>query len=143
MEITIRCNGSFGLPYGQLKTLTIPKGLSLTPFSFLTVFFARISLLLESIAYPVGVLQLGVAFHRLLRRDHVENVAAVDVAHSLRDDGVANLPDEHLAEAAKAVRNSLRCPRKNGTNGKKQEKSKEHRNNPTFPNKTNCSIESE
>ena len=51
---------------------------------------------LESCANPVGVLQLGVALHRLLRRDHGENVTPVDVPDSLRYDGIANLPDQNL-----------------------------------------------
>ena len=53
---------------------------------------------LESCAYPGRVLQLGVALHRFLRGDHGENVAAVDVSHSLGNDGVTNLSNQNLSK---------------------------------------------
>lgn len=53
---------------------------------------------LESRADAKGVLQLGIALHRLFRGDHGEDVAAIDVPDSLRYDGVANLTNQNLGQ---------------------------------------------
>ena len=58
---------------------------------------------LEGSANAKGVLQLGVALHRFLRGDHGKNVAAVDVSHSLGNDGVTNLSNQNLSKGGHKI----------------------------------------